>query len=229
MPTADRREFVPNAIECFLLQTQPDCELVIVDDGRDPVADLVPNHPAIRYQRLQYKLTTGAKRNVACAAARGELIVHWDDDDWSAPERVAVQVGALLDSGADVCGLRELLFYEPAADRGWRYRYPTTARPWIAGGTMCYRRRLWEEHPFPDVRLGEDTQFVWSRPSLAVQAIERSDLYVAIIHGGNTCPKRTTGRRWTPVSTTELQAVLGEAATRYLSRARRDAIATSTR
>jgi glycosyltransferase involved in cell wall biosynthesis len=231
MPTADRRRFVPNAIENFLLQTYPRCELVIVDDGRDAVADLVPDHPSIRYERLERKLSVGAKRNAACAAAHGDIFVHWDDDDWSAPDRVAVQVAALLDSGADVCGVRDLLFYEPAADRGWRYRYPPSARPWVAGGTMCYRRSLWETHPFPDVRQGEDTQFVWSRRSLAVHAIDRRDLYVATIHGGNTSAKRTSGRRWSSVPTSELAAVFGDAGVRYLaySRVRRGAGATSAR
>ena len=231
MPTADRRRFVPDAIENFLLQTYSNCELVVVDDGRDPVADLVPDHPSIRYEWLQGKVSTGAKRNAACAAARGEIIVHWDDDDWSAPERVAVQIAALLDSGADICGLRDLLFYDPAANRGWRYQYPPTARAWVAGGTMCYRRSLWEQHPFPDVRQGEDTQFVWSRRSLSVHALERRDLYVATIHGGNTSAKRTSGRRWSPVSAADLEAVFGQAGLRYLTHPakHRDGGATSAR
>jgi glycosyltransferase involved in cell wall biosynthesis len=216
MPTADRRRFVPDAIENFLAQTYPNGELVIVDDGSDAVGDLVPEHPAIRYVRLDGKLNTGVKRNAACAVARGEIIVHWDDDDWSAPDRVEVQVAALLD-GADVCGLRDLLFYHRAANEGWRYRYPPHARPWVAGGTMCYWRSVWETHPFADVRQGEDTQFVWSQRSLAVHAIDRRDLYVATIHPGNTSVKRTSGRRWSAVPVAELEAVLGDAAPRYLA------------
>jgi glycosyltransferase involved in cell wall biosynthesis len=218
MPTADRRRFVPNAIEDFLAQTYPNRELVIVDDGRDPVGDLVPDLPSIRYVRLDSRLTTGPKRNASCAEAHGEIIVHWDDDDWSSPDRVEVQVGVLLDSGADVCGLRDLIFYEPAAERAWRYRYPPHARPWVAGGTMCYRRSLWESSPFPDVRHGEDTQFVWARRSLRVHAVDRGDLYVAIIHPGNTSVKRTSGRRWSAVPRDELLSILGSAASRYLAR-----------
>jgi hypothetical protein len=96
---------------------------------------------------------------------------------------------------------------------------------------MCYRRSLWETHPFPDVRQGEDTQFVWSRRSLAVHAIGRDDIYVATIHTGNTSAKRTSGRRWSSVPTTELVAVFGAAGVRYLARprARCGADATSAR
>ena len=144
--------------------------------------------------------------------------MHWDDDDWSSPDRIEVQVSALLDTGADICGLRELLFYEPATDRGWSYRYPQRARPWVAGGTMCYRRSLWEANPFPDVRQGEDTRFVWSSRSLRVHAINRLDLYVATIHQTNTSAKRTSGSRWSSVPTAEILAILGDAAQRYRSR-----------
>ncbi|ETT24121.1 glycosyl transferase family 2 [Rhodococcus rhodochrous ATCC 21198] len=217
MPTFNRRRFVPDAIESFRLQTYRSRELVIVDDGTDPVGDLVPDNPTIRYVHLQQRLSTGEKRNAACRAARGKIIVHWDDDDWSSPDRVDVQVSALLESGADICGMRELLFYDPAADRGWRYRYPPRARPWVAGGTMCYRRSLWEAHPFPDVRQGEDTRFVWSSRSIRVHTIERLDLYVATIHQANTSAKRTSGSRWVSVPIDEILAVMGEAAHRYRS------------
>ena len=217
MPTFDRHRFVPDAIENFRLQTYADRELVIVDDGTNPVRDLVPDDPRIRYVRLDQRLTTGAKRNVACRHATGELIVHWDDDDWSAPERIEIQVRAIVESGADVCGQRELLFYEPATNRGWRYRYPERSRPWVAGGTMCYPREVWAHHPFPDVRQGEDTQFIWSRRGLRVEPLARQDLYVATIHRGNTSAKRTSGRRWTSVPVTSIRSVLGEAADRYMT------------
>ena len=95
-PTAGRRIFVPHAIRRFLAQDYPDCELIVVDDGADPVDDLIPDNPAIRYFRLSGKNSVGAKRNIACGHARGEIILHWDDDDWSAPWRVSYQVEQLV-------------------------------------------------------------------------------------------------------------------------------------
>ena len=71
MPTFDRRRFVPGAIDCYRAQTYQHRELVILDDGTDPIADLVPDDPTIRYIRLTGRLSTGAKRNSACRAARG--------------------------------------------------------------------------------------------------------------------------------------------------------------
>ena len=82
MPTCDRHRFVPEAVRYFLRQDYPNLELVVVDDGNMPVAPLLPHDPRIRLIRLSDKKNVGAKRNIACAAAHGEFIVHWDDDDW---------------------------------------------------------------------------------------------------------------------------------------------------
>src|SRR5918911_1011204 len=161
MPTADRRAFVGRAVEYFLRQEYEPKELVVVDDGADAVEDLMPRDGRVRYVRLDQKLTVGAKRNLACELARGEVIAHWDDDDWHAPRRLSYQVGELLGSGAEVCGINELLFYEPAAGRAWRYAYPAGQRFWLSGSSLCYLRSYWAECRFEDISVGEDARFVW--------------------------------------------------------------------
>src|SRR5262249_6596674 len=92
MPTADRRLFVPHAIRYFQSQDYGNKELVIVDDGAESIADLVPEDPCIRYVRLTGQRPLGTKRNECVEACRGELIMHWDDDDWMAPHRITYQV-----------------------------------------------------------------------------------------------------------------------------------------
>src|SRR5690349_11912252 len=100
MPTRNRRRFVSQAISYFLRQDYRPRELIVVDDGEDAVGDLVPSDDQVRYVRLEQRLSLGAKRNLACGLARGELIAHWDDDDWSAPHRLSAQVEQLLDAQA---------------------------------------------------------------------------------------------------------------------------------
>ncbi|MCA1818418.1 MAG: glycosyltransferase, partial [Acidobacteria bacterium] len=132
MPTADRRAFVVRAVEYFLRQDYAEIELIVVDDGMDAVADLMPTDERVRYFRLDKKLTVGAKRNFACEQARGDVIAHWDDDDWHAARRLSYQVGELLRAGADVCGIRELLFYDVRDTRAWRYAYPASRKMWLS-------------------------------------------------------------------------------------------------
>ncbi len=140
LPTYDRRRFLAQAIAYFTRQDYSNRELIIVDDGTDCISDLLPNDPAIRYIRLNQRHTVGAKRNLACREARGDIILHWDDDDWMADWRVTYQVEQLSGSSADICGLDRLFYYEPASQRAWEYIYPPAAKTWVAGNTLCYRK-----------------------------------------------------------------------------------------
>jgi hypothetical protein len=77
--TADgRRSSVAEAIRRFLAGEPEDRELIVVDDGTNPVRDLVPDDPRIRYLRLGEPHSLGAQRNISCAQAWGEVIEHWD-------------------------------------------------------------------------------------------------------------------------------------------------------
>jgi hypothetical protein len=49
MPTSNRRRFVPMAITYFQRQDYLNRELIIADDGTDPVRDLVPENLYILY------------------------------------------------------------------------------------------------------------------------------------------------------------------------------------
>ncbi len=207
MPTANRRDFVPGAIQWFQRQDYPEKELVILDDGEDAVGDLIPDDPRVRYLREPQRRVLGAKRNALCEAARGELIVHWDDDDWHAPNRLSLQVAALRES--DVCGSNHLLFYGPASGRAWEYRYPAGQRTWVCGSTLAYRRAFWERHRFAPVRQGEDAYFVWSRPAPRLEVLDAIGYHVGMIHGRNASPKRVQGHWWREISPERIRLLLG--------------------
>jgi glycosyltransferase involved in cell wall biosynthesis len=210
MPTYNRRPFVARAIAYFLRQDYPNRELIIVDDGTDPIRDLVPDDQRIRYLYRQHKSALGAKRNLACTEARGEIIVHWDDDDWMASWRLRYQVESLLKERADLCGLAQLLFYEPASNQAWRYVYPQGGKPWLAGGTLCYTKAFWRGNPFPEVNVGEDARFVWSTRAKKLLALPDNAFYVALVHAQNTSRKQTHGAWWHPVLPDEIHALLSE-------------------
>jgi glycosyltransferase involved in cell wall biosynthesis len=119
MPTRNRRHLVAQAIAYFLRQDYPRKELVIVDDGDDGIADLVPSDARVRYLRLEGRTPLGTKRNLACQASQGELIAHWDDDDWMAADRLSVQVATLRATDAVLTGAQDLLYYRVHAGEAW--------------------------------------------------------------------------------------------------------------
>ena len=196
MPTADRRRFVPTAVAQFLRQDYPNRELIVLDDGEHSVEDLMPDDARVRYVREERRSPVGVKRNRLCDLARGDVILHWDDDDWIAPWRVSYQIDRLVAMGADVCGLDRPLFYDPAERQAWQYIYPAGAPPWVYGATLCYTKAFWRRNPFPPVGVGEDSRFVWAGVRKCVLALDDPAFFVGIIHAGNTSRKQTRGFRW---------------------------------
>jgi glycosyltransferase involved in cell wall biosynthesis len=209
MPTANRRRFVPGAIAQFLAQDYNGAELVILDDGDDPVADLIPSHPAIRYVRTPRHRSLGAKRNAACEAARGDVILHWDDDDWYAPHRIRIQVKALHESGAELCGIARAFFFDPRTPAAWEYVYPPGSVPWVCGATQCYHRDYWRAHPFADMNVGEDTRFAAAVLPGQLCVLPDNRFFVAQVHTANTSPKYVRDPRWQPRPIEAIRAMIG--------------------
>lgn len=198
MPTKNRREFVPKAIEYFLRQTYPNKELVIVNDG-EPVHDLIDTdaveHALIHYAAQSYEhfSSLGAKRNNCVQRARGDLIAHWDDDDWYGPTRLADQVSAIQKYGVSVTGVNSPIFYDLRTGHAYRFFVSDEC---MYGATLMYTRDFWTRRPFADVQVGETESFLSGRYGYALRD---SAWFVGMIHDGNTCPKALNTKYYSPV------------------------------
>ena len=123
-PTFNRRPFIHAMMQCFNHQTYP-CdrmEWIIIDDGTDPIEDLVASHPCVQYFRLEEKISLGKKRNMMHEKARGEIIVYMDDDDYYPPDRVSHAVATLLNhrkrkTGIKLAGSSEMCIYFKSGER----------------------------------------------------------------------------------------------------------------
>ena len=98
-PTHDRAAWLPRVVASFQSQTYASLELIVLDDSPQPAL-----HPPllgdarIKYIHTAQRLSVGAKRNRMVDAARGEIIVHFDDDDYYSPSYVARMVDSLGDA-----------------------------------------------------------------------------------------------------------------------------------
>src|SRR5262249_34410079 len=138
MLTKDRPEMAARAIECFRKQTYPSSRrhMLILDTGSRCLFDfnvieeydnagitLVGQNDDILSFRgatllggFQHDLVTiGALRNranlLAVHECGADILIHWDDDDWSHPARIKEQVAILQASNYDAVGYREMLFW----------------------------------------------------------------------------------------------------------------------
>lgn len=209
MPTCNRRHFVPRAIRYFQRQQYEPKELIVVDDGDEPVEDLVPNDARIRLIRLAERTRLGTKRNLACKEARGTYILHWDDDDWMADWRITYQVEQIRQLRADICGLRRVLFFDPAAAASWEYIFPGTIKPWVCGASLCYTAAYWRNNPFANIDVGEDTRFIWNDPEARIVMLDDNRWLVALVHASNTSPKAPDAS-WHPCSLDVIRKLIGE-------------------
>jgi glycosyltransferase involved in cell wall biosynthesis len=202
LPTRDRPAFVAQAVRYFLRQDYPARELLVVDCGKVPLT--LPSDPRIRHLRPDRPLTIGAARNLGCAAGRGELLAHWDDDDWIGADRLTRQVDAIRRADAGACGLASLLYYRPRHGDAWRYAPLAGDGPFLGGGTLLFRRSAWAAAPFPETDVGEDAAFVAGLDPRRLLALPDDGWYVALLHDGNSAPKHLADPRWAPASMDEV-------------------------
>ena len=202
-PTRNRPRWLPQAIRCFQQQTYPNLELVIVADGQDVQTTLAnslelggvkPRH-AVRYIYLQNdRMTIGGKRNFCCERARGEIIVHWDDDDWSDPRRIAAQADEMF-GDIHVTGFYRCQFHSPESGR--RYQWESSLRI-PCGSSLMYRKSWWQDNRFRSIDVGEDVDFV-ERAHGFVRATDGNSYFQATIHEGNTSPRNLNLDMYNPL------------------------------
>ena len=184
MPTGNRQQFIPYAIDYFLHQDYRNSELIILDDGITPSYSLVSDNSRIRYYYSPLPQVLGSKRNCCCEKARGEIIVHLDDDDWYAEDWISKQVNELMTSGADVTGLNNVNFFLTDLNKKWKYRDMEHQAPWAYGGTLAYWKSFWAAHPFKNMHAGEDNEFV-RIANVKIHNHNYTSDYLGLIHHDN--------------------------------------------
>lgn len=203
MATRDRLALAKRAIRCFVAQTYPNRELVIVTDGdvryrqalERFVAEIASNQ--IRFVYPDRKpITLGYARNASLEAAAGEILCQWDDDDCSHPDRLMVQATHMLKARARACCLTDhFQFLEDSRALAWV--------DWTLGGKsgddqllpgtiMMFkddRFRYPESGPY--ALRGEDSAFLSTVCAAVPVAPLRGKgyLYLYTYHGRNTFPK----------------------------------------
>jgi len=191
MPTHDRPDWMHQAIRYFQRQTHPARELVIVDDSRVSSEKDLPCDPRIRYVHRRQRMSIGAMRNLACEMARGDLIAHWDDDDWYGPGRLAAQLAPIAAGAADVSGFVATPFFDVARGEMWTCSPELFARLFVHavhGGTLVYARRLFDAtHRFPNVSIAEDAAFLRAVVigGARLARVDAAEHFVYVRHGQN--------------------------------------------
>lgn len=189
-PTWNREHSLPRLYEQFRKQTHSDCELIVLDDSPNPSLFFSTlTDPRVRYEYSNQRLTVGKKRNLLAEMASGEVIMHFDDDDYYAANYVEAMLQHLGD--ADFVKLSAWYMFSQTHNvfAYWdmhmtaQYHYRVESGKPLAlfrtqdlqaaeraswsernlngwGFSYVYRRKTWQENPFADLRHGEDGAFL---------------------------------------------------------------------
>lgn len=173
-------EYLPRAVESVLAQTDPDFEVVIVDDasndeGRsaEVIAEMQARDPRVRAVMRAKNGYLAAARNSGIEAARGRYIFPLDADDEIAPRTLELLAGALDNERGIAIAYGGADFFEESdgsripsnwpGDFDWRGQM--SKRNQLPYSSM-FRREVWERTAGyrTRCRTAEDADF-WCRVS----------------------------------------------------------------
>ncbi|MGE4351541.1 MAG: glycosyltransferase family 2 protein [Bdellovibrionales bacterium] len=107
LPVLNGASTISRALGSLLVQSYPDFEVLVVDDGSTDqtlglVHELAQKDRRIKVITLSDTQGVGHARNAALAQAQGEWVVPLDADDWYAPDRLADLLEAATSLQADI-------------------------------------------------------------------------------------------------------------------------------
>lgn len=190
-PTFNRRPFINAMISCFNNQDYPQdrMEWIIIDDGTDPVEDMVASHPRVKYFKYDTKMTLGKKRNLLHDKSRGEILVYMDDDDYYPPQRVSHAVEMLVSHPEALCaGSSEIYIYFKHI--GQMKRFGPYGPNHATAGTFAFKRKLLKNNRYnDDACLAEERAFL---KDYTVPFVQLNPMKVILVfsHEHNTFDKR---------------------------------------
>lgn len=179
MAAYNAEAYITDAVLSTLVQTVPDLEVVIVDDGStDATAELAADLEDRRVRVIcQSHAGVSAARNAGMTSVRGDYVLFLDADDRLRPDALE-RLGAVLDGHSHICAAYGdwLFVSQSGIPLGPETKPRFTPRPsgiilqellrnsfMIAVGSVCVRAEyLRRAGPWGDYRLGEDWEY-WCR------------------------------------------------------------------
>jgi glycosyltransferase involved in cell wall biosynthesis len=191
MPTYNRRPFIPYILQSYLNQTYPQnkMELIIIDDGKDKIEDLVSHLPFVKYFKYDKKMTLGKKRNLSHEHAKGDVILYMDDDDYYPPERVSHAIDTLHKNPKVLCvGSSQIYIY--FNDRKKMYSFGPYGPNHATAATFAFKRELLNQTSFSNnASLAEEKHFL-KNYTIPFAQLDPMKTILVFSHEQNTFDKR---------------------------------------
>ena len=207
MLVRDRAELLPAAARSVLLQSDPDLELVILDDGSSDatwaVAQAIANSDSrVRLLRNLESAGIPTARNHVLEEAHGRYVAICDSDDLSRPERFARQ-RAMLEADPELVGVGvRINAFEVDPQYGseprWHWGLRDGRLPFAFPGAMFRADALREAGGFdPSYPIAEDLQLAYRLAGAGGHFATVDEILLDYrIHAGSITARRALTREW---------------------------------
>ncbi len=216
-----RERYARAAVRCFLDQTYPERDLVILNHGDFEVlsGELMSLADEAGVQVTEYrtrKLDMGSMREACRKRAEGDYCIQWDDDDISLPLRIEMQLGLVTAGKVQATFLKSIINWSAVTNCA-RVGVNFKNKDYGIDGTVAFNNRIGLLYtPAPERK--EDVAFRGRVQKF--KAIDGDLLYVRVHHGDNIMPESLIMRhlhgmrnRWD--LSADQQAILRSAVLRY--------------
>ena len=192
--TRDRRIFMPILKYSYMIQSYPEekMELIIVDDGDDPIEDTLIGVPNVTYVRLDEKKTIGEKRDIGVSKAMYDIITFMDDDDVYPNNSIVERTAMMLKAPAKECGFCSVIPCYDIANYCSFMNIPPIRLPMserVSEATLIFTKKFWEERKFGEVQIAEGDAFIRGREHMC-RELSPQEVIVSLVH-----PKNTSARK----------------------------------
>jgi len=236
--TASRARFHPQLWQCFVDQSWPDKELVVVETYHDEPSAffrrIAQEDPRLKYIAIKRPvgedLTVGAKRNLTILLASGQYCVNFDDDDLYANRYVERMVGEMKKRSLVALTLSGWHnFFEARGSAG--YSEPNSWDPedqdemdeilYGYGFSYVHLRVMALFFPYPNLAFAEDAPFMLKlRQKIGRVGLmeDVEGLCLHIVHSTSSTPDPEISHQLTEEELSDLAVSDSRALHRFLKR-----------
>ncbi len=211
-PTKNRDRYLETVHHVIDNQSHKDFEWLILDDSPQPSQYMMSfKQNYINYFHTTRDTSIGLKRNLLINEAKGDIIIHFDDDDYYSPNYIKTMVSK-IENGYDLVKLsgwhiydvlnQKLAYWNLTDIDSLSYCLPDKPNgPKVQinkdifknnylgyGFSYVYKKSLGKEMLFPDINFGEDSQFI--KKAILSKKIghfqDKKGLCLHILHTSNT-------------------------------------------
>jgi glycosyltransferase involved in cell wall biosynthesis len=162
----NRPDFINKVFENYNRQNHKNKELIIILNNNSMIIEDWQEKAAhdynVRVYQLDEDITLGECRNFAVNMSRYDFVAQFDDDDYYASNYLQSSIELFDQIDADIVGKASTFIYLEQM-KCLLNLYPNDENKYVsmvAGATMLMKKSIFQRIKFPNITLGEESEFM---------------------------------------------------------------------